>query len=227
MTQNESVSDYYDTVLGLLSGAKHTLEEKYNLRYGDEPESSIMMKPVIDCALDAFIRGLPEDMSIFVDTRNPKDLSEALEYALHIEERLNYAEQSRAVASSYHVSRKDTEPERPRFLSPYSKLMNPILKNEQKPATGNQKMVTFCPPHAGIPSGNYPQNYAPYPPPILREQPTLYRSTTYVSRSTIPIHALRDAVSVCTWLAQLSNGSFPLEKFSDHQDQTPQDHRRI
>ena len=48
MTQKESVSDYYDRVLGLLSGAKHTLEEKYNARYGDELESSIMMKPVID-----------------------------------------------------------------------------------------------------------------------------------------------------------------------------------
>ena len=104
MTQKESVSDYYDRVLGLLSGAKHTLEEKYNASYGEEPESNIMMKPVMDCALDAFIRGLPDDMSIFVDTRNPKDLDEALEYALHIEERLNYAEKSRAVASSYHVS---------------------------------------------------------------------------------------------------------------------------
>ena len=63
MTQKESVSDYYDRVLGLLSGAKHTLEEKYNASY-----------------------------------------------------------------------------------------------------------------IAGIPSGNDPQNYAPYPPPpILREQPTIYR----------------------------------------------------
>ena len=170
MTQKESVSDYYDRVLGLLSGAKHTLEEKYNARYADEPESSIMMKPVIDCALDAFIRGLPDDMSIFVDTGNPKDLSEALEYALHIEERLNYAEKSRAVASSYYISHKDTEPERPRSPSSYSKLMNSILKNEQKPATGNQKTVTFGPSHAGIPSGSYPQNYAPYPPPHSTEK---------------------------------------------------------
>ena len=41
-----------------------------------------MMKPVVDCALDAFIKGLPDEMSMFVNTRNPKDLSDAL----HIEE---------------------------------------------------------------------------------------------------------------------------------------------
>ena len=46
------------------------------------------MKPVMDCALDAFIKGLPDGMSTFVDTRNLNDLSEALEHALHIEERL-------------------------------------------------------------------------------------------------------------------------------------------
>ena len=130
-----------------------------------------MMKPVMDCALNAFFRGLPDDMSIFVDTRNPKDLSEALEYALHIEERLNYAEKSRAVASSYHVSRKDTEPERPRSPSPYSKLMNPILKGEQKPVIWNPKTVSFASPHAGIPNGNYRQNDSPYSPPFYGKAP--------------------------------------------------------
>ena len=131
---------------------------------------------------------------------NPKDLSEALEYALHIEERLNYAEKSRAVASSYHVSRKDTEPERPRSPSPYSKLMNPIFKNEQKPATGNQKNGNFWSPLCRYTKQKLSTKLCSLspPPPILREQPTIYRSTTYVSRSTTPIHALRDAVPVCT-----------------------------
>ena len=66
------------------------IEEKYTGTYGHTKESAIMMKPVIDCALDAFIRGLPDDISIFVDTRNPKDLNQAFEHALHAEERQTY-----------------------------------------------------------------------------------------------------------------------------------------
>ena len=92
MKQSESVNDYNDQVQGLLSGARHAIEEKYTGTYGHVKESSIMMKPVIDCALDAFIRGLPDYISIFVDTRNPRDLSEAFEHSLHAEERQRYTE---------------------------------------------------------------------------------------------------------------------------------------
>ena len=45
--------------------------------YGHVKESLIMMKEVIDCALDAFIRSNPNEISIFLDTNNPRDLSEA------------------------------------------------------------------------------------------------------------------------------------------------------
>ena len=76
MKQTESVSDYYDRTFGLLSGAKHSLEEKYS---GPTDNTSSMMKPVTDCALDAFIHGLPEEMLTFVDTRNPRNLDEAYE----------------------------------------------------------------------------------------------------------------------------------------------------
>ena len=82
MKQTESVSDYYDRKFGLLSGAKHSLEEKYS---GSIDNTANMMKPVTDCALDAFIRGLPDEMLTFVDTRNPRTLDEAYEYALHVE----------------------------------------------------------------------------------------------------------------------------------------------
>ena len=41
---------------------------------------------MIDCALDAFIRSVPDDISIFVDTNNPRDLSEEFQHALHAEE---------------------------------------------------------------------------------------------------------------------------------------------
>ena len=51
-----------------------------------------MKKPVVDCALYAFIKGLPDEISTFVDTRNPKDVVKALEHVLHIEERLRQTE---------------------------------------------------------------------------------------------------------------------------------------
>ena len=59
-----------------------------------------MMKPVVSCALDAFIKDLPDELPTFVDTGNPKDLVEALEYALHIEERLRQTERVRPSAES-------------------------------------------------------------------------------------------------------------------------------
>ena len=62
-----------------------------------------MMKPVVDCALNAFIEGLPGEVSTFADTRNLKDLSEALKHALHIQERLKQTERVRPSVSSYHI----------------------------------------------------------------------------------------------------------------------------
>ena len=83
MKQTETISDYYDLLQGLLCGAKHAIKDKYiKIHYAstahEVSESTIMMKPVVDCALDAFIKSLPDEMSTFVDTRNPKNLGEAL-----------------------------------------------------------------------------------------------------------------------------------------------------
>ena len=55
MKQSESVSHYNDRVQGLLSGARQAIEEKYTGTYGHVKESLIMIKPVINCVLDAFI----------------------------------------------------------------------------------------------------------------------------------------------------------------------------
>ena len=120
MKQTETVSDYYDRLQGLLSGAKHAIEDKYTqVHYAGTPheisESTIMMKPVVDCALDAFIKGLPDEISTFVDTINPKDLSEALEHALHIEERLRQTERLRSSASSYHIMRQNEKGKKARL----------------------------------------------------------------------------------------------------------------
>lgn len=100
LKQSETVSNYYNRLLGLISGAKHALESEYNKQYLEvleegrgrqKSESTIIMQPVNDCAFEAFIRGLPEETSTFVDTRNPINLEEALEHAISAEERQRYS----------------------------------------------------------------------------------------------------------------------------------------
>ena len=110
-----------------------------------------MMKPMVDCALDAFIKGLPDEMSTFVDTRNPKDLSEALEHALHIEERLRQTERLRPSASSYHIMHKNEKiPERARSPSPYTRQMIKPDKAEREKARLHQKSPTHAIQHLHI-----------------------------------------------------------------------------
>ena len=86
----------------MLSGAKHSIKNKYTqIHYAgtarEVSENTIIMKPVVDCALDVFNKGLPDKMSTLVDIKNPKDLSEALEHALHIEERLGQTERVKVI----------------------------------------------------------------------------------------------------------------------------------
>lgn len=71
---------------------KNSLGGKYTAPNDD---TNMRMKPVTDYVLDAFIRGLPEKLSIFEDTSNPKDINEAYEHARHVEESQKYKEKDR------------------------------------------------------------------------------------------------------------------------------------
>ena len=126
--------------------------------YGHTKESAIMMKPVIDCALDAFIGGLPGDISIFVETRNPEDLSEAFEHAMHAEKRQTYAEKPRNAASSYHIARpREFASERQRSPSPSTKKMEHSekqVKSERPSSKGNTTTLAMTGPST-------PTNQAP------------------------------------------------------------------
>ena len=62
-----------------------------------------MMKPMSKYALDVFIKGLHDEISAFVDTRNSKDLSETLDHALYMEKRLGQTVRLRSPVSSYHI----------------------------------------------------------------------------------------------------------------------------
>ena len=87
--QTETVSDYYGRAQDLLNGAKHAIEDNYALIHDagtthEISESTIMMKLVMYCILDASITGLPDEMSTLVHTRNLEDLSVALGHALYL-----------------------------------------------------------------------------------------------------------------------------------------------
>ncbi|XP_043464123.1 uncharacterized protein LOC122499714 [Leptopilina heterotoma] len=125
--QTEIAHDYHDRLQDLINGARHALKPKYNKLFreitNDERdirrrECDIILQPIRDCALDAFVKGLPTEISKFVDARNPHNMEEALEYALHAEERENYSERPRS--TSYHINKIE---ERPRPPSPYSKQL--------------------------------------------------------------------------------------------------------
>ena len=181
MKQSETVGDYKDRVQCLLSGARHAIEEKYTGTYGHTNESVIMLKPVVDCALDAFIRGLPDDISIFVDSRNPKNLSEAFELALHAEERHKYEKNS--MASSYHITwPRERVPECPRSPRPFSMRMVDFGKYTKSERSSSKKNSTapptlrlshniiLDPVYASSAYNKFPSHY----PPLQSDYPLQY-----------------------------------------------------
>ena len=166
-----------------VSGARHTIEEKYTGKYGHTDESAIMMKPVIDCASDAFIRCLPDDISIFVDTRNPKDLSEAFEHALHAEEQQTYTEKAGNAASSYHIARpREFASERRRSPSSFSKQMEDSekqVKSERPSSKGSTTLTITGPSSPTNQAPMYTSMYSQYHLPYLPYQPNYQSQYPY------------------------------------------------
>ena len=80
MTRNESVSEYYDRLTLLKSGAQAALEDRYD-------NADLLLAPLNDCALESFIRGLPDGLSGAVESRNPNSMEAALKYAIEYESR--------------------------------------------------------------------------------------------------------------------------------------------
>lgn len=52
-----------------MSGAKAALEDKYGA-----DRSNAMMKPLVDCTLKAFTRGLLDSISSMIEARNSKTI---------------------------------------------------------------------------------------------------------------------------------------------------------
>ena len=73
MFQNKSVYEFHDRLTILKSGAQAALENRYE-------NANQMILPLNDCALEAFICGLPVKMSAKIGARNPMTLETAFGY---------------------------------------------------------------------------------------------------------------------------------------------------
>ena len=78
MTRNENVSEFYDRLTLLKSGAQAALEDKYD-------NANLLLAPLNDCALESFIRRLPDGLSGAVENQNPNSTEAALKYAIEYE----------------------------------------------------------------------------------------------------------------------------------------------
>ena len=123
-------------------------------------------------------------MSTFVDTRNPKDLGEALEHALHLEERLRQTERVRPSASSYHIMRQNEKiPERVRSPIPYTSKMVKTDKAERAKGEVSREVSNLRNPT----SPHQPPQYPSYPPQFLYSYSPPYPPTYQYSYSYPPL----------------------------------------
>ena len=83
MLQNEKVGDFYDRINTLLDGARNSLREV------DPDHVEHMMYPLLNRAIDIFIRGLPVDIARVVDAAKPADLDAAYREAVRLEVRID------------------------------------------------------------------------------------------------------------------------------------------
>jgi hypothetical protein len=170
MKRNESVGDFYDRLNILISGARVSLQDKY----GDSAQE--MLKPVYECALDAFLRGLPDEIARSVDTRDPKNLEEALQHAVRIETRMESGilptrEFQRSIFSrdaspGYHNSRVDSQNHQPNYQHSSRNYSNFSITGATEPRTRSPS-----PNAARHPTGILRRTGSPEPRAYARDAP--------------------------------------------------------
>lgn len=80
MNRNDTIGDFYDHLVILLAGAKNALREEFGQRYTDD-----LMAPTNNAALKIFIKRLPADISLTVNSQKPENLEAAYEEAVRLE----------------------------------------------------------------------------------------------------------------------------------------------
>ena len=181
MSHSESVSEFYDRITLLKSGAQAALEDKYQ-------NAEQMLLFLNDCALEAFIRGLLDVISGMVESRNPSSLESALKYALEYEARhqlnphfpMNNIAENRY--STPYVGSRDKSP------SPHVRFASSPDRNRAMEPRQGPTGIIRRPTIPIVP--NYPNNYAPpfQYPPYLPYQPYPYYPGSLASNNPYPNH---------------------------------------
>ena len=137
LPQNEGVHEFYDRLTLLKSKAQEALENRYK-------NANQMILPLNDCALEAFIRGLPDGMSEKIEARNLLTLEEAFGYAIdyearHQPDRLFFQRLSRYQQLSYLDSKEESPSPEERF-TPNGLSARPRWKAQQFRYNPNYKL---------------------------------------------------------------------------------------
>ena len=179
MRREENVREFFDRITLLKSGAQAALEDKYNNVHE-------MLSPLNDCALEAFVRGLPDGISGLVEARNLVSLEEALKIALQYESRhqlnpqysSNYYREPRYPQPSYSGSRYRSPSPHVRFATTPSDYKLPDSRQ-------NTPGIIKRPHSPG--AINFPNNFAPqYPYPYMPYGPYPYFPAPSIQGSGYP-----------------------------------------
>lgn len=182
MRRNETVNDFHDRLNILVSGARLALEDSY----GEDADK--MLRPIKKCALEAFIRGLPDEIARAVDARDPKTLEDAVKHATRVETRMRSGVIPTGDTNRLFLSRQDDSRSNSRSDSPVQSNSRQSLftyrdsrnqhfgdsrsRSPSPNATGNLDYSNFPtgilkPPRSNTESSRYPEHgysaYSPYP----------------------------------------------------------------
>ena len=209
MHKNETVNDFHDRLNILVSGARLALEDSY----GEDADK--MLRPIKECALEAFIRGLPDEIARAVDARDPKTLEDALKHATRVEARMRSGviptgDPNRLFLSRQEDSRLNPRPDSPvqsnsrqnlfTYRDPRNQNFGDSRSRSPSPnATGNSDFSKFPagilkPPRSNTESRRYPEQhgypnypYMPYPPFYHMPYPPYY--PPYSHAPSFPINS--------------------------------------
>uniref|UniRef100_A0ABD2W9X3 Retrotransposon gag domain-containing protein n=1 Tax=Trichogramma kaykai TaxID=54128 RepID=A0ABD2W9X3_9HYME len=115
MKQGETVHDFFEHINVLLGGAEAALNEEVGDAYHVN-----MLTPLLNTALDMFIKGLPADICRAVDSTRSRTLELALEEAVRLEKRMaaNIIPDTHAQRNSRETGFRQREPTMERAYYP-------------------------------------------------------------------------------------------------------------
>ena len=144
-----------------------------------------MLCPIKECALEAFIRGLPDEIARAVDARDPKTLEDAVKHATRVETRMRSGIIPTGDPNRLFLSRQDD----PRLNS---RPDSPIQSNSRQSlfTYRDSRNQNFGDSRSRSPSPNATGNsdYSKFPTSILKPSRSNTESTRYPEQHGYPTY---------------------------------------